>query len=102
MAVIKVNHSDLRSMAAKIDDYCADQTAAMRSVDQSVKAMLTDGWNGPDAQTFGGKWEGVDEAGSVSDNFRKSLENYADTLRTCAGVYQRTQEEVYNMAALLK
>ena len=102
MAVIKVNHSDLRSMAAKIDDYCMEQTSAMNSVDQSVKAMLTDGWNGPDAQAFGGKWEGVEEAGSVSDNFRKSLENYADTLRTCADTYQRTQEEVYNMASLLR
>lgn len=101
MAKIEVNYQNIRTMAAKIDDYCLQQEAVMRGTDQQVKGMLTSGWNGPDAMAFGGQWEGVDTKESVSGKFKESLENYADTLRACAAVYQTAQEDVYNLSCLL-
>ena len=101
MAVIEVNHQALRSLAQAIDAYCEIQNRQMSQADEQVKQMLYAEWIGPDALEFGGKWEGVDGADSTAVKFRDSLKQVSEALTACAGAYQKAQEDIYNLAALL-
>lgn len=101
MARIEVNHRVLRDVAGAFAAYCDAQDREMRSADADIKSMLSSGWIGPDAQEFGGKWEAVDAAGSVTVEFRNSLKKFVDGLNACATVYQTAQENAYNRASRL-
>ncbi len=101
MALIQVNHQDLRNMANAIDNYCEIQERQMNNANASIKNMLTSDWIGPDALVFGGQWEAVDAPDSTEKRFKESLKNYSSALRACANTYQTAQEDVYNLAALL-
>ncbi len=101
MASIEVNHKVLRDVAGAITEYCSVQDREMRSADSEIKGMLTADWIGLDAQTFGGKWEGVDAADSTTVKFRESLKKFGEALTACANAYQSAQETAYNAASRL-
>ena len=101
MALIKVNHSTLNSVADAIDAYCTEQDKEMKTANTAMAAMLISDWIGDDAKVFAEKWNGVDENGSVAEQFKKSLKNYGNCLRTCAKEYSKAQEESYNAARRL-
>jgi hypothetical protein len=98
MAVIEVNHKVLREVAAAVTAYCSAQDREMRTADADVKGMLFSDWLGLDAQTFGHKWEGVDDSGSTSVKFRESLKAFGESLTACANAYQTAQEDAVNEA----
>ena len=101
MALIKVNHSTLNNVADAIDTYCTEQDREMKTAKAAMAAMLISDWIGDDAKLFAGKWEGVDEDGSVTEQFKKSLKNYGERLRACAKEYSKAQEDSYNAARKL-
>ncbi|MBR5969767.1 MAG: WXG100 family type VII secretion target [Lachnospiraceae bacterium] len=98
---IEVNHQTLRDVAKEIEGYCELQDSEMQRADGAVKSMLTNGWIGPDAREFGGKWEGVDAQDSTAIKFKDSLMGFGDALTTAADEYQRAQEDSYNQASWL-
>ena len=101
MALIEVNHQALRNMARAIDTYCEEQDKQMRTADTAVKDMLSSHWIGPDAMEFGKNWEAVDTSGSTVYKLREALRKYGDSLDTCASIYQKAQEDVYNLSCTL-
>ena len=101
MALIEVNHSTLNSVADAIDTYCTEQDSEMKTANAAMTTMLINDWIGDDANSFAEKWNGVDEDGSVTEQFKKSLKNYGECLRACAREYSKAQEESYNSARKL-
>jgi hypothetical protein len=101
MSIIEVDHSTLRYVSAAIHTYCAAQDREMKIADTEIRAMLSNGWIGQDALEFGRKWEGVNESGSVTVNFRESLKNFADALIACSNEYQSAQSDTVNAAGRL-
>lgn len=101
MALIEVNHQALRNLAGRIDSYCQFQDQQTNQAKTAVAGMLGTDWVGLDAGAFGAQWESVDGPGSVTTRFREGLQDYADALRGCAGVYESAQAEIYNLACLL-
>lgn len=101
MAVIEVNYQALRDMAKTIDTYCQEQDAQMAKTDACVKDLLYAHWLGPDAMEFGKSWESVDTSGSTAANFRRALQSYSRILNTCASIYQKAQEDIYNLSCTL-
>ena len=99
--VLRVNHGELRSIAAQIDSYCDIQDREMRLANRAVTTMLTQDWRGPDAREFGRQWMGVNDRDSVALRFRDALRNYANALRASADLYQRIQADVVNQAGVL-
>jgi len=102
MAVIKVNHSTLRTVASAITTYCGKQNREMRSVDLAVKVMLATGWTGADADEFLRKWADVNSSDSVARKFRDALKGYGESITLCANEYQSAQEDAYNAANALR
>ena len=98
MALIEVDHRNLRDVASAITTYCSTQDREMRSADTDIKSMLMADWLGQDAQEFGKKWEGVNDNNSTTIKFRESLKNFGDNLTACVNEYQNAQGEVYNAA----
>ena len=98
MALIEVNHSGLREVAAAIETYCSAQDSEMRSADGEIKAMLTTDWLGPDAMEFGRKWEGVDAHDSAAGELRNALMSFGESITACADEYQSAQTDAYNEA----
>ena len=98
MALIEVNHSVLRSVAAAIDTYCTAQDKEMKAADSAIKSMLATDWQGADAQEFGKKWAGVNVNGSMAMKFRDSLKKYSEALNSCADIYKNAQADSYNEA----
>lgn len=101
MALIKVNHSTLNSVADAIDTYCTEQNKEMKNAKSAVATMLNSSWIGYDADSFAEQWSKVDEDGSVTEQFKKSLKNFSEILRLCAKEYSKAQEDSYNAARLL-
>ena len=98
MALIEVNHNELRNVASAINTYCDKQDKEMRSADAEIKSMLSSDWLGQDAQAFGAKWEGVNANDSTTVKFRELLKNFGGNLAACADVYKKAQEDTYNAA----
>ena len=98
MAVIQVNHQQLRDAAQAISDYCDAQDREMRSAKSEIRTLLDNDWIGQDAIAFSAKWEGVDGRESVTVTLRDSLKNLSEGLSECAKAYQRAQAEVYSAA----
>ena len=101
MPLIEVNHSTLNSVADAIDTYCKEQDKEMNTANEAMAAMLISDWIGDDAESFAEKWDGVDENGSITEQFKKSLNNYGNCLQACAKEYSKAQEESYNAARRL-
>lgn len=101
MALIEVNHSTLNNIADAIEAYCTEQDKEMKTANTAVVTMLFNDWFGEDAKSFAEKWSGVDENGSVTEQFKESLKNYSKCLRACAKEYSKAQEESYNAARSL-
>lgn len=101
MAIIEVNHQQLRTMAQAIESYCDLQNTEITKADTAVKDMLANGWNGEDALEFGAKWEGVDASDASSKKFCESLKKFSEALYACADCYRVAQEDAVNLANLL-
>ncbi|MCL2082888.1 MAG: WXG100 family type VII secretion target [Oscillospiraceae bacterium] len=101
MALIEVNHSDLREVASAITKYCSAQKKEMNSVKSDIKDMLASGWKGPDAVGFGQKWDDVDSGDSTSVKFRESLKAFGEALDACAKEYESAQSKTYTAASWL-
>lgn len=101
MALIKVNYQVIRDFANNIDDYCDLQDRKMAAVDAQVQDVLGAEWFGLDTAAFGQKWADVDASDSTAVQFRDSLRDYAEALRSCAQQYQSAQEDIYNLSSLL-
>lgn len=101
MPLIEVNHSTLNSVADAIDTYCKEQDEEMKTANEAMAVMLISDWIGDDAESFAEKWDGVDENGSITEQFKKSLKNYGNCLQACAKEYSKAQEESYNAARRL-
>ena len=101
MALIEVNHSTLNTIADAIDAYCTEQDKEMKTANAAVATMMAGDWIGEDAESFADKWSGVDEKGSVTEQFKESLKNYGKCFRACAKEYSKAQEESYNAARRL-
>lgn len=101
MALIEINHSTLNIVADAIDAYCTEQDKKMNVANAAVLKMLISDWKGEDADTFAEKWSGVDEKGSVTEQFKENLTNYGNCIRACAKEYSKAQEESYNAARKL-
>jgi len=98
---INVNLVQLRNVANQVDTYVTAQNNQMTSADNSVQAMLNNGWHGYDATAFGEKWANANANDSTTVKFRESLQGFAGALRQSASLYQRAQEDIVNQATLL-
>ena len=98
MALIEVDHDALRQTANAAKDFCDKLDSKMKTADQSVKKMLSNGWQGDDAAEFQKKWNGVYTNGSVSLQYRDSIKNFSNVLNSCAKEYQDAQADSYSEA----
>ena len=101
MAVIEVNYQALRSLAQAIDQYCDEHDRQLRLADAGVRDMLSVHWQGPDATEFDNSWRSSTTGSAAPAAFRESMESYADALNASAALYQRTQEDLYNLSCAL-
>lgn len=101
MALIEVNHRILNNIADSIDAYCEEQDTEIKKADAAIATMFLNGWKGSDARAFAEKWLEMDNDGSVTEQFKKSLRNYGECLRACAKEYSKAQADSYNAARKL-
>lgn len=98
MALIEVNHQELRDVADAADEYCRQQESNMNKADAIVGLLLAVGWRGADADELKRKWSDVNSVGSASAQFRESIEYFGECLRSCAKEYQNAQADSYSEA----
>ncbi len=94
---IKVDHSKFDKAASSIDTYNAALKAKMGSANQTIDGLFSS-WRGLDATAYKGKWNLLDEHGSVYYKMRKSLDSYASFLRTAGNKYKTAQANAINRA----
>jgi WXG100 family type VII secretion target len=94
---IDVDYTEFEQAASALEDYVAKQKQKMSAANQAV-ATLGAGWQGQDFQTFQTKWNELDDASSTATALKKSLEDYAETLRYVADQYKRAQKNAIDRA----
>ena len=101
MAVIEVDHSDLRSAASTIDMFSRTMSMDMGGASINVNAMIGSDFIGTDAVAFQKQWEDIDGGTSAYTTFRKNLVQMSDALSTAAKLSEEAQARAYNTAAWL-
>lgn len=96
--VIKVNHNELTSAAKLVEDYVSVSKKKMKMMSNGVDSLKKVAWVGTDYDQLADKWNGINDKGSVYNNFNKNLEGYADYLNYCAEQYKKAQSRAVNRA----
>lgn len=90
MAYIKVNHTCLVSAAEKIDEYVKKLDNNMISIDTTM-GLLGMFWNGKDYKQLKKEWLEIKAEDSTTGYMKKSLRNYAGTIREASKKYKKQQ-----------
>lgn len=101
MAIMNIDHQEIRRIADEADEYCNKQDTQVDRANAAVLSLLIEGWKGKDADVFRNKWIEMNADDSVSNSFKKSVADYAECLRKCADSYQEAQADSYNEAQKL-
>lgn len=94
---IKVDHSKFDKAANAIESYNGTLKTKMGNANQTVTGLLSS-WKGIDARAYKTKWDALDENGSVYYKMRKSLDSYAEFLRSAGNKYKTAQANAVNRA----
>ena len=88
---IKVNHNDLVDAANAIDTYIEKLNSNMKITDDWVDSLTSASWKHADANKFKIKWEEARGSSAVTGQLKKSLKNYAASLRFASDQYKDAQ-----------
>ena len=94
---IKVDHSKFESTANVLLDYTEKMKKNMRKADTAVSTMMHQ-WQGEDAYEFNAKWATVSGGDSTYEAMRKSIESYANFLKSAGEKYKQAQINAVNAA----
>lgn len=97
MANIKVDHSKLSAASNQIHDYINKHKTSMNRMGESVFYLVKD-WNGEDYNQLLKEWAEINVPTSTSGLMIKTLELYADSLKSAAGIYKEAQSSAVNRA----